>query len=230
MNRKPIASLSKALCAGVFLFGFVSAANAALVSTLGGLAVYDTDRDISWLANANAGAGSSFDDGVSTTDGLMTWANANAWAASLNVGGVTGWRLPTTLQPDSSCDIQGGGNGDGGFNCTGSEMGHLFYTELGGVAGSSILSSGDADLALFSNVQSFSYWSGTEFAPSPIDAWNFFFNLGGQGRGSKNTSLFAWAVHSGDVGASSVPEPGTVALMGLGLMGLLGLGRRQRRR
>lgn len=221
MNRKPIASLSKALCAGVFLFGFVSAANAALVSTLGGLAVYDTDRDISWLANANAGAGSSFDDGVSTTDGLMTWASANAWAASLNVAGITGWRLPTALNADATGPCLG-------FNCTGSEMGHLFYTELGGVASSSILGSGDADLALFSNVQSNRYWSGTEFDASR--AWDLDFNGGRQSRLNQNGDLFAWAVHSGDVGASSVPEPGTVALMGLGLMGLLGLTRRQRRR
>ncbi|HNG34964.1 MAG: PEP-CTERM sorting domain-containing protein [Nitrosomonas sp.] len=44
-----------------------------------------------------------------------------------------------------------------------------------------------------------------------------------------NFNFFAWAVHSGDVGAQ-VPEPGTLALMGLGLMGLLGFGRQQRRR
>lgn len=44
-----------------------------------------------------------------------------------------------------------------------------------------------------------------------------------------NFNFFAWTVHSGDVGAQ-VPEPGTLALMGLGLMGLLGFGRQQRRR
>lgn len=30
---------------------------------------------ISWLANANAAAGTSLDDGLSPTDGLMTWGS-----------------------------------------------------------------------------------------------------------------------------------------------------------
>jgi hypothetical protein len=57
--------------------------------------VYDTDLDITWLADANAGVGSTFDNGGSTTDGRMTWVNANAWAASLTVGGFSDWRLPS---------------------------------------------------------------------------------------------------------------------------------------
>ncbi len=180
---------------------------------------------ISWLANANAnvnvnaGAGSSFDDGSSTMDGRITWANANAWAASLNVGGVTGWRLPTTIQPDPSCSHQSAGSF--GFGCTGSEMGHLFNVE-----GITTVAPG----VLFSNVQSRLYWSGTEFAPNPDFAWAFLFNRGGQRADFRSNDWFAWAVHSGDVGASSVPLPGTIALMGLGLVGLLGFGRRQRRR
>lgn len=223
MKNNKIKSITAALCAGIFSLGLVSTAHATLESRLGGLAYYDTDLDITWLADANAGAGSSFDDGFATTDGLMTWANANAWAASLNVGGVTGWRLPTSLNSDGSGPCSG-------FNCTDSEMGHLFYNELGGATGSSILTSGDPDLALFSNIQPNGYWSGTEHAPFPVLAWNFNFNRGNLFWDTKNSNLFAWAVHSGDVDASSVPEPGTVALMGLGLMGLLGLGRRQRRR
>lgn len=58
-------------------------------------AYYDTRLNITWLANMNAGAGSAFDNGASTTDGRMTWGNAVAWAASglMEFGG--GWRLPT---------------------------------------------------------------------------------------------------------------------------------------
>ena len=46
-------------------------ANSALLERLGGLAYYDDVADLTWLADANAGAGSVYDNGVSTTDGLM---------------------------------------------------------------------------------------------------------------------------------------------------------------
>ena len=120
--------------------------HAALISRQNGAAVYDTDFNITWLASAN-------------TNGLMTWSQANTWAAGLTVGGFSGWRLPTTLQPDASCGIQYYGLSYG-YNCTGSEMGHLFYTELGGVAGQSIATSHNANYNLFYNVQSNNYWSG----------------------------------------------------------------------
>jgi len=83
---KPVAG---ALCAGLISLGLGSAAQASLISRLGGTAVYDTDLDITWLADANA-------------NGLMTWANANTWAANLMVGGFTDWRLPTALNSDGS--------------------------------------------------------------------------------------------------------------------------------
>ncbi len=198
-------------CAGLMSLGMLSTADAALVSQLGGLAVYDTDLDITWLANAHAGAGSAFDDGISTTNGEMTWASANAWAASLTVGGFTDWRLPTS---DATCL---------GFNCTGSEMGHLFYNELGGTAGQSILASGDLDLALFTNIQTggAGYWSATEVVlvlPGERIAWGFSFDVGHQGlNDTRLNDMFAWAVRSG-----AVPIPAAVWLFGSGLIGLLG--------
>lgn len=55
-------------------------ANATLESRLGGLAYYDTDLDISWLANANMNGG-------------QTWQKQMTWADNLTVGGVDGWRV-----------------------------------------------------------------------------------------------------------------------------------------
>ena len=150
----------------------------------------------------------------------MNWADVNAWAAGLTIGGVGGWRLPDTLQPDASCDYQSGSI-SWGFNCTGSEMGNLFYNVLGGSAGSSITTTHNANYDLFSNVQSSSYWSATEKASDTSEAWGFYMGNGNQGVGYKTGGGYAWAVQSGDV--SAVPVPAAVWLFGSGLIGLIGM-------
>ena len=213
-------------CIGIFLFATASTANAALTSILGGKAVYDSDLDITWLADANAGAGSVFDDGLNTNDGRMRQSNASAWAASLNVDGVTGWRLPTTLHPDATCfTISDSTGGD----CTGSEMGHLFYNELGGTENNSILTSGDPDLELFSNLQSFRYWSATDYPVSTLDSYVFAFNSGKQSFATKEASVFyAWAVYDGNAELAAVPMPAAVWLFGSGFLGLAGMARRKK--
>lgn len=182
--------------------------HAALVERLGGLAYYDTDADLTWLADANYAQTSGFD-----ADGRMDWATANSWAAGLNIEGVTGWRLPDT-DPAIA-----------GFSQSGSEMGNLFYNVLGGVAFNSITSTNNANYDLFSNVIPASYWSATEYAPNTGAAWDFYMNNGAQDVSSKRNGHFAWAVYSGDV--SAVPVPAAVWLFASGLLGLAGIARRR---
>lgn len=184
-------------------------------------AYYDTDLDITWLADANV-------------NGAMSWFAATTWAANLSftdaVNNLTynNWRLPTTLQPDASCGYQLSGVSFG-LGCTGSEMGHLFYSELGGTAGQSILTSGDPDLAKFTNLQADFYWSGTEYAPNTAEiAWSFHFGYGTQGAVIKSEGFYALAVSPGDVAVSAVPEAESWAMMLAGL-GLVGVATRRRR-
>jgi hypothetical protein len=187
----------------VIALGASSAANASLVSRLNGAAVYDTDLDITWASNANI-------------NGPMNWADANAWAASLTLGGVSGWRLPTI---DPSCGFV--------YNCTTGELGHLFYVELGGAAHSFISTTHNANYDLFSNFQLTTYWAGTEYAPPSNNAWIFYFSDGFQYAGDKGYGQYAMAVHAGDIAA--VPVPAAAWLFGSGLLGLVGVARRHRK-
>ena len=212
--------------------GFSSVTNAALVSRLGGLAYYDDVADLTWLADANA---------AGTT---MNWADANAWAGSLIVGGVGGWRLPDTDPVDGvafNTTWTTDGSTDKSYNIsvpgtvyagsTASEMSHMFYNTLGNtgqfdtsgaVTGctSCLTNSGP-----FSNVQSDAYWSATD-APYDSYAWLFAFNIGYQGTYSNSLNYYAWAVHNGDV--SAVPVPAAVWLFGSGLLGLVGISKRKK--
>ena len=219
------------LLAGLLLTAtFATNANAALESRLNGQAVYDTDLNVTWLANANLAATNTF--GVSGIDpwGLMTWTAAQSWIGAMNAAdylGYNDWELPTTRQPDASCSIQLGGVSYGN-GCTGSEMGHLFYSELGGVADTSIVAIHNANYSLFNNVQNNLYWSRTAYAPNPALAWNFDMARDYQGYSGKATMGFcAWAVRPGDVAA--VPEPETWGMMLAGLV-LVGAMTKQRLR
>ena len=183
------------------------------------------------------------------TNFIDTWQNQVNWAAGLNSLGVltynldpgvtvswTGdWRLPITVQPDPSCSATDSNGQNYGYNCTGSEMGHLYYTELGHQAGDLNINTGP-----FNNLY-FEYWTGTFYAPDTSLVWAFFFNEGGGFSGWQYTYfkdvvdpfdyLQALAVRPGDVsigsgGPSPVPEPATIFLPGSGLAGLAGLRRR----
>lgn len=217
-------------------------ARAALVLRGGGL-IYDTVLNVTWLADMNHAQTQYQDSGgaLGTANGHMDWAQANLWAAGLDYGGYSDWRLPTTLQPDASCSSQADpGNGAGtqssGTGCTGSEMGHLFYADLGGRAGESLLDpTGDsaqelANLALFTNVaDDFGaglFWSATAYAPAPGAAWMFYMSSGLQSALNTGFQLRALAVRDGDSG-SQVPEPSTALLAGAAL--LLALKARARR-
>jgi hypothetical protein len=212
-------------------------AQATLIDRSGGM-VYDTVLDLTWLRDANYGVTSGLIPAGSLGNGGVDWGSATRWAADLNYGGYTGWRLPTTLVPDSSClGYYGEGkNFDRGAGCKGSELGELFYTEGGLTAGQSILTSAILS-SHFVNMQS-AYWSNTEVATTPYNAYLFFtignglISSGVQVTPAKaNNFDSAWAVHPGDIGVdptkpSSVPEPSTVMLMGLALAGLGAMRRR----
>jgi hypothetical protein len=211
-------------CAGLFTLGAAVSADAALVSRLNGAAVYDTDLNITWIADTNLAASNNFGvtSGIILTGsaaGQMNWNAAQAWLAGMNAANYLGyddWRLPVTLYPDATCSAPG----SLGQNCTGSDLGHLFYLELGGTSNTSIFASSDPDLNKFQNLKAANYWSTdiTYTAPD-TDAFVFQFANGGQGGLAKTSTEYAWAVRTGDV---VVPLPSAGWLMSAGLLGLFG--------
>ena len=193
--------LKSTLCAAVFALvsTSTSAAVLPLEERLGGLAYYDPNLGITWAAGANI-------------NGPTNWFDAGAWAASLTIGGVGGWRLP-------SMDV----NGDdvvvdcafGGIpGCIDNEMGFLAFEE--GIT--------DGTPGVFSNIQGNSYWSETEDPVALNKVWITDFDAGLVAQLFNSQIAFTWPVRSGDVGA--VPVPAAVWLFGSAL-GVIGWMRRE---
>ncbi len=207
------------------------------------------------LADSNDfGVGGILADGRMPWNTANSWITGMNVDGGTGYLGFNDWRLPTLSPVDGSAifntSFSNNGTTDVGYGATGigwqtgaldivSEMGYMFYANLanlgfctpnnGSPFGCDIQAgSGLVNTAPFSNLQFDDYWSGLEFAPGPSNAWAFDFGYGYQDEDDKDRNEFAWAVRSGDV-AASVPEPGTVLLMGAGLMGLAGVKRSKRR-
>jgi hypothetical protein len=180
--------------------------NAALVSRLDGQAYFDDELEITWIADANI-------------NGRGTWDYQMAWAASLEIDGITDWRL-------ASMDVNGDGTildclVDGPVDCKDNELSYMFYYNH--------ITPGS--LGQFSNPGNPRYWSNveTELGGSTNHAYYFNFLGGGAGNpiSGKGVPNYAWAVHDGDVAANVVPIPAAAYLFASGL-GLLGWIRRRK--
>lgn len=104
--------------------------------------------------------------------------------------------MPTTQLPDANC-IQRPKSAAFGFGCTGSQMGELFYDELGGEKGSTIELKHNASYDLFHDFQPYLYWSSTQWTRVPNSAFSFSFGNDFQSTNVYVNDMYAIAISSG---------------------------------
>jgi hypothetical protein len=211
---------------GLSLMG-VGSSQAALIDRGGGL-IYDDVLNVTWMQDTQYAVTSGYKPFA-----RMGWVEANEWVGGLeyydSVRGTVwdDWRMPTTVNSFASL----------GFDPTGasSELSYMYYVNLGFQANwehdpNTPDPSSDA-YNPFYNLAFRGHWSQTLSPSRDTVAWLTHFHFGSNEFSDVSDAMYVWAVRDGDVGAGpvqSVPEPSTLALLGLGLIGA-SLGRRRKK-
>jgi hypothetical protein len=178
--------------------------------------IWDNDNNgnsVVWLDYRKAGA---------------NWSAQNAWAAGLDT--FLTYNIDAAYNvawDDDAWRLGSAENSQNGYHQTTTEMGHLFYTELGMRPGDNI--DGALNAGEFDNLAASWYWSSTVYDSNL--AWCFNMYSGSQmdipvsdecGEGL--------TLRSGHVATAPVPAPATMLLFGTGLAGLIGTKLRRKKK
>jgi hypothetical protein len=194
--------------------------NAVDASAASAVFEYDPNLNITWLRDWDM---AHKDMSANNSGSVYLWSDVIAWVSTLTVGAFGGWSLPATTVPgvDGTCGPNlGYGSNVRHYDCTGSPLGYLFYTELGNQAFGIAINAGPFPEL---DRNALNLWTSTEVAPrSPganaNSAWAFAAHDGATYAESKRSEDFmgALAIRPGDV-LAAVPEPQNWAMMLAGL-------------
>ncbi|MBC8554067.1 MAG: hypothetical protein H8D23_31040 [Candidatus Brocadiales bacterium] len=179
--------------------------------------IYDTDLNVTWY---------DFTRNANSWQSQMNWADA--LTVTFGNSNFDNWRLPTIIDngaPGTAYD----GSRPKGYNVTNSDMGHLFYEELGNTGRydtNAVVEPfyGLSNKGPFGSLLTKPYWTNTLLAANTSNAWNFTFSTGEQSYAGKSGSRHAIALHEGNIASAItvVPEPisSTLFIVSGAIMGL----------
>jgi hypothetical protein len=200
--------------------------NPSLVPIDNGQIIHDTRLGINWLADANLAEHHTFHitQGINPNpkdstilninpDGSMKYKTAVAWIKAMNARNYLGhsnWRLPMATDTRATYYITGDGIGD---EFQGSEMGELYYTELGATAGSTILRPPSTQ-GPFNHFQPYLYWSGTpgDLNPNGQGYITFSFGNGFQGANFNKDQMYVIPVFDDTLTVTNLHDHGIGSL------------------
>ena len=142
-------------------------------------AYYDTSLGVTWLYNMQ----------LAGNPGFMTWTQAMQWVAALNIGGYTGWRLPTINPNSCAWEVQAEVCANGPQGKT-AELPYMKYVTLANTRGP--FTNG---LPVYDG-----HWFNVTVAGQPDRAWGFYWYAFDTNAYLKTNFEYPWPVHQGDVG------------------------------